>query len=52
MKDVDYRVASTLENTEQVMMNTFWIGVHPGLSEEMLNFTCDSIDDFVAKHAG
>lgn len=33
-----YRVSGTLENTDTVMNNTFWIGVQPALTQNMMNF--------------
>ena len=37
------RVISSLENTDQIMNDTFWIGVWPGLSTEMLDYMIDTI---------
>ena len=31
-----YRVVGNLENTERIMRDTFWIGVYPGMTDEML----------------
>lgn len=42
-----YRVASTLENTDRVMNDTFWVGVYPGLSEDMLDYAASQIETFV-----
>jgi CDP-6-deoxy-D-xylo-4-hexulose-3-dehydrase len=42
-----YRVASTLQNTDVVMENTFWIGVQPALTEPMLAHAADSIARFL-----
>ena len=36
MQGRTYRIAGSLDVTEQVMNNTFWIGVHPGLDEQHL----------------
>lgn len=41
------RVASELTNTDIVMNQTFWIGVYPGLSEEMLDYAALSIESFL-----
>jgi CDP-4-dehydro-6-deoxyglucose reductase, E1 len=41
------RVAGDLATTDFIMNNTFWIGVYPGLSEEMLEFSAGSIRAFL-----
>ena len=41
-----YRVASELTRTDIVMNNTFWIGLFPGLSEEMLDYTAATVETF------
>jgi CDP-6-deoxy-D-xylo-4-hexulose-3-dehydrase len=38
-----YRVACTLENTDKVMSNVFWIGVHPGLTKNMMDYMIEKI---------
>jgi CDP-6-deoxy-D-xylo-4-hexulose-3-dehydrase len=42
----NYRVCGELINTDNIMNNTFWIGVYPGLSEAMLNFVITQIESF------
>jgi CDP-6-deoxy-D-xylo-4-hexulose-3-dehydrase len=32
-----YRIAGTLETTDQIMRDSFWIGVYPGMSDEMID---------------
>ena len=32
-----YRVAGTLENTDRIMRDTFWVGVYPGMTDEMID---------------
>jgi CDP-6-deoxy-D-xylo-4-hexulose-3-dehydrase len=39
----NFRVASTLDNTDEIMRNTFWIGLQPSLTEPMLTYAADSI---------
>jgi CDP-6-deoxy-D-xylo-4-hexulose-3-dehydrase len=45
----EYRVVGELPNTDFVMKNVFWIGVYPGLTEEMLDFVADTILKFAAE---
>jgi CDP-6-deoxy-D-xylo-4-hexulose-3-dehydrase len=32
-----YRIAGNLETTDRIMRDTFWIGVYPGMSDEMID---------------
>lgn len=43
---VNYRVSGSLDNTDIIMNQTFWIGVYPGLTEEMLSFVVEKIESF------
>ena len=40
-KDVNYRVDGELTNTDLTMKNTFWIGVQPSLTKEMLDYVIE-----------
>ena len=33
-----YRVVGDLDNTEFIMNNTFWVGVYPGMTDEMIDY--------------
>lgn len=44
-----YRVVGDLHVTDYVMNNTFWIGVYPGMTDEMLSYMVSSIKEFVSK---
>ncbi len=35
-KQEGYRIVGELENTDRIMRDTFWIGVYPGMTQEML----------------
>jgi CDP-6-deoxy-D-xylo-4-hexulose-3-dehydrase len=50
-KDVEFRVVGDLANTDIVMKRTFWIGVYPGLTTEMLDYATSSIIEFVNSRA-
>jgi len=45
-KDRSYRISGELAQTDILMNDTFWIGVYPGLSEEMLSFVVEKIETF------
>jgi CDP-6-deoxy-D-xylo-4-hexulose-3-dehydrase len=45
-----HRVIESLENTDRVMHNTFWLGIYPGVSTAMLDFVIESIHEFVHSH--
>jgi len=40
-----YRVVGTLENTDRIMRDTFWVGVYPGVTDEMLDYMAGTIID-------
>lgn len=46
-KNVDWRIVGELTNTEIVMKRTFWVGVYPGLSKEMMEFIGHSIREYM-----
>lgn len=50
MAGAHYRVSGTLTNTDNVMNNTFWIGVQPALTAEMLEFAARKIESYLGVH--
>jgi len=42
-KSVEYRVVGTLANADRIMQSCFWVGVYPGLTEEMLAWIAQSV---------
>ena len=38
-----YRMASALANTDRLMNDAFWVGVYPGLTEEMVDYVAAEI---------
>lgn len=44
---VDYRIAETLEVTDHVMNNSFWVGVYPGMTTPMLDEMIKKIKEAV-----
>ena len=45
-KNIEYRVVGALENTDIVMNQTFWIGVYPGLTTEMLDYVVETMEGY------
>ena len=46
MQYENYRISGELKNTDYEMENSFWIGVYPGINQEMLNFVANKIKSF------
>lgn len=42
-----YRIAGTLENTDRIMKDTFWVGVYPGMTDEMIDYMIRIIKEAV-----
>ncbi len=47
MAGANYRISGELINTDVVMNNTFWIGVQPSLTREMLEFAAQKIETYL-----
>lgn len=44
------RVVGKLVNSDKIMNDGFWIGVHPNLTDEMMRFTLSRFDEFLARY--
>ncbi len=33
-----YRIVGSLENTDRIMTDTFWVGVYPGMTDEIIDY--------------
>jgi dTDP-4-dehydro-2,6-dideoxy-D-glucose 3-dehydratase len=49
-KNENYRVSGDLTNSDIITERTFWIGVYPGITTEMIDYMTASIREFVSKH--
>lgn len=38
-----YRTVGTLENTDRIMRDTFWVGVYPGMTDRMIDYMAEMI---------
>lgn len=48
-KGEGYRVVGSLENTDRIMNDTFWIGVYPGMTDEKLDYMIQVIHEAVER---
>lgn len=46
-KNIDARVIGDLANTDTVMNRSFWIGVHPGLTPQMIQYMLEQLEKLV-----
>jgi len=51
-KDVRYRISGSLDNTDVVMNQTFWLGIYPGITHEMMDFVADRTGAIVKRAQG
>jgi len=49
MKGVPRRVVGDMRNTDRIMNECLWIGVHQGLSEEMIRYSAEQVRAFFRK---
>ncbi len=40
-----YRVVGELKNTDRIMNDTFWVGVYPGMTDEMIDYMAKTIKE-------
>ena len=48
--DIPHRVVGSLENTDRVMNDTFWIGIWPGLEDKHLDYIAEMISEYVTRN--
>ena len=44
-----YRVVGGLDNTDRIMRDTFWVGVYPGMNDDMVDYVAKTIIEIVGK---
>ncbi len=48
-QEIKYKIYGTLQNTDLVMNNLFWIGVYPGMTNEKMKYIFKVVDKFFKK---
>lgn len=49
-KNITYRISDKLFNSDVITESTFWIGVHPGLTDEMIDYVLNVFADFMREN--
>ena len=49
-RDREHRVVGELTNSDIITEHTFWIGVYPGITTEMIDYVVRSIHEFVGRY--
>ncbi len=44
-----FRIIGDLHVTDHIMNNTFWVGVYPGMTDEMIDEMSNTIIEFLNK---
>ena len=45
-----YRVVGDLANTDRIMQDTFWVGVYPGMTDEMIDYMVVMIKEAIVNN--
>ena len=48
-EDVEYRIVGELKNTDLIMNNTYFIGVYPGITDEMIDYIIKIFKNFFSQ---
>lgn len=46
---IGYRIVGSLENTDTIMKNSFWVGVYPGLDNDRIDYIIKMIHEALGK---
>jgi len=48
-QNIEHRVVGSLDNTDYIMNNTFFIGVYPGMTDEKIDYVINKFHEFFKK---
>ena len=48
-ENIEYRVVGSLTNTDRVMRQTFWIGIHPSITKEHMDYMYEQLEVYLKK---
>ncbi len=47
-QNVNYRIHGSLDNANRTLKDSFFLGVYPGITEEMMSYVIKTLNDFMA----
>ena len=50
VRDIDYKVVGDLPNTDKIMNDSFWVGIYPGMSKEVVEYMARTVREFVKEY--
>ena len=48
-KNAKYRIHGELKNSNKILRDSFFLGVYPGITEEMMDYVIKTLDDYMGK---
>lgn len=48
--DIHFRVIGKLRNSDRIMKSSFFIGIHPGITESMLSYIINTFEEFIEQN--
>lgn len=49
-RNIKHRVVGELKNADKIMFDTFFLGVYPGLTDEIIDYVADTMTAFLAQY--
>lgn len=49
-KNIEHRVSGNLTNSNKILSNLLWIGIHPGVTEEVVEYVSLKFHEYCSKH--
>lgn len=49
-KNADYKISGSLINSDKIMKDTFFLGVYPGITENMMDYMVSKIEEFMGRN--
>ncbi len=49
-KNINYRIIGEMKSADMIMSQAFWIGVYPGINDEMIEYVKKTVETFLKKY--